>query len=77
MTELLEAERLLEERRRLVDVPFPQARAVEAADLLLDGDRAVGPRLERTVGVVGDERDAHPVRIDERQDVLAEPLLEL
>ena len=36
VAELVEAEDLLEERARLVDVTLPEPRAIEAADLLLD-----------------------------------------
>ena len=74
--ETREAERAGEKRGGGVDVPLPQLRAVEPANLPLRRNRAAVPRRERPPPCALDERDLHPVRIDEWQDLLAESRLE-
>ena len=76
--DLLEAQHRGQESGRRRQIALPELRAVEAAHLMLGSHGAVVPGRERPAGRSGrlDERDAQPVRIDERQRALAEARLD-
>ena len=76
--DVAEAEDVGQERRREREAVLPQPRALEAAHLALDGDRAVVPRRERPRQRVGrfDQRDAQAVRVDQRQRAAPEAELD-
>ena len=73
----LEAEDVGQERLRDPGAPFPELRAIEPADLMPGRNRAAVPWRERALpsGRAFDEREAEAVRIDQRQDLVAEPRL--
>jgi hypothetical protein len=71
--ELLKPEHRGQEARRLRGVALPQLRAVQSADLPLRRHGAPVPRREGTAGFPLDEDQIQPVRIGEREHVIAEP----
>src|SRR5260370_10458391 len=72
-----ERERGCHERGCFGLLPLPDLRAVEAADLPLDRNRAAIPRRElaHVRRTTLRQRDAHAVRVDQRKDLVPEAAL--
>src|SRR5215831_1462647 len=76
LAEIREAERTSEKRGRRAKLAFPRANGVEPDDLLVHWHRASLPRTKEPLIARLDERELLPMRIDERDRVLAAPRLD-